>query len=104
MNLLRDFYYDLNKPPPTTCQPKIPVEYVSSGYQVEPNESVKLEIKIMEDADIRISGKFEAKYGEVTLSKLPRNLDVRNLTVEEMNAGLAGAWYHPTKYDARNWF
>ncbi|CAG5077043.1 Oidioi.mRNA.OKI2018_I69.PAR.g8618.t1.cds [Oikopleura dioica] len=103
MNLQRDFYYELNKPPPTTCKPKIPVEYVSSGYQVEPNESAKLEIKIISqnDPEIRISGKFEAKFGEVKLSKLPRNLDVRNLTVEEMNAGLAGAWYHPTKYDAR---
>ena len=91
----RDFYFEINKPPIIISKSNLPVEYVSSGYEIEPIESVELKIKIVADPEKKVSGRFTAHFGEV------RWTGDGEMAVFEMNKALEKARYYPKFYDAR---
>ena len=93
----RDNYFEQNKPPPTFAKSHLPVSYVTSGYEIDPTESVKLQIFVVGDPARHVSGRFSCNFGEISWPVKGKT------TVATMNKALkVFAVYTPTTYDARN--
>ena len=93
----RDNYFDQNKPPPTFAKSHLPVSYITSGYEIDPTESVKLQIFVVGSPDIYVTGNFSCNFGEISWPETGKT------TVGKMNDALeVFAVYTPTTYDARN--
>jgi len=93
----RDNYFDQSKPPPTFAKSHLPVSYITSGYEIDPTESVKLQIFVSGDPIKFVTGNFSCNFGEISWPETGKT------TVGRMNDALeVFAVYRPTTYDARN--
>jgi len=93
----RDNFFDQNKPPPTFAKSHLPVSYITSGYEIDPTESVKLQIFVAGDPDKYVTANFSCNFGEISWPEKGKT------TVGRVNDALeVFALYTPTKYDARN--
>ena len=93
----RDNYFEQNKPPPTFAKSHLPVSYITSGYEIDPTESVKLQIFVVGNPDSYVTGKFSCNFGKISWPVKSK------ITVGRMNKALkVFAVYTPTTYDARN--
>ena len=93
----RDNYFEQNKPPPTFAKSHLPVSYVTSGYEIDPTESVKLQIFVVGDPASHVTGRFSCNFGEISWPVKGKT------TVGRINKALkVFAVYTPTTYDARN--
>ena len=101
-NWKRDNYYDIVKPEAILTKSFLPVEFVSSGYKVEPDESVSLKIRIDAEDDIKIFCTFSTRYGDIIPSD-SYSAPIQSRTMEMTVAGFNGAMlrYIPNTYDAR---
>jgi hypothetical protein len=93
----RDNYFQQSKPPPTFAKSNLPVSYITSGYEIDPTESVKLQIFVDGNPDSYVTGKFSCNFGIISWPVKGKT------TVGRMNKALkVFALYTPTTYDARN--
>ena len=93
----RDNYFEQNKPLPTFAKSHLPVSYITSGYEIDPTESVKLQIFVDGDPDSYVTGKFSCNFGIISWPVKGKT------TVGRINKALkVFALYTPTTYDARN--
>jgi len=93
----RDNYFEQSKPPPTFAKSHLPVSYITSGYEIDPTESVKLQIFVVGNPDRYVTGKFSCNFGKISWPFKSKT------TVGRMNKALkVFALYTPTTYDARN--
>ena len=108
-NWKRDNYYDIIKPKPVVTGSFLPVEFISSGYKVDPNESVSLKIRIDGEDHIKIVCTFTCLYGDVipsdsfydTSSEESAPIQSKNIETTIGNFNSAKIKYVPNTYDAR---
>ncbi|CAG5096369.1 Oidioi.mRNA.OKI2018_I69.XSR.g14585.t1.cds [Oikopleura dioica] len=105
----RDNFFQIAKPAVLMTPSNLPVEFVSSGYKVQPFESVKLKIKITDSPTKEINAKFSSYFGIIDCP-LFSTFEIQDehhstfnqkITVEDFNAKLQETKYIPQIYDGR---